>query len=130
MLEGRGDDLPVSAFPVDGTFPSATSRWEKRRISATVPIWDPGICIQCGNCSFVCPHSVIRAKVYGSDRLAAAPDGFRSTPIDARGFPDTRYTLQVYEDDCTGCGLCVEVCPVKHPSVSGRDQHDADSPRP
>jgi pyruvate-ferredoxin/flavodoxin oxidoreductase len=120
MLEGRGDDLPVSAFPVDGTFPSATSRWEKRRISATVPIWDPGICIQCGNCSFVCPHSVIRAKVYGSDRLAAAPDGFRSAPIDARGFPDTRYTLQVYEDDCTGCGLCVEVCPVKHPSVSGR----------
>jgi pyruvate-ferredoxin/flavodoxin oxidoreductase len=120
MLEGRGDDLPVSAFPVDGTFPSATSRWEKRRISATVPIWDAGICIQCGNCSFVCPHSVIRAKVYQSDKLAAAPEGFASAPIEARGFPDTRYTLQVYEDDCTGCGLCVEVCPVKHPSVSGR----------
>jgi pyruvate-ferredoxin/flavodoxin oxidoreductase len=120
MLEGHGDDVPVSAFPVDGTFPSATSRWEKRRISATVPIWDANICIQCGNCSFVCPHSVIRAKVYHRDKLAAAPDGFGSAPIEARGFPDTRYTLQVYEDDCTGCGLCVEVCPVKHPSVSGR----------
>jgi pyruvate-ferredoxin/flavodoxin oxidoreductase len=120
MLEGHGDDVPVSAFPVDGTFPSATSRWEKRRISATVPIWDAGICIQCGNCSFVCPHSVIRAKVYHRDKLAAAPDGFGSAPIEARGFPDTRYTLQVYEDDCTGCGLCVDVCPVKHPSVSGR----------
>jgi len=120
MLEGHGDEVPVSAFPVDGTFPSATSRWEKRRISATVPIWDANICIQCGNCSFVCPHSVIRAKVYHRDKLAAAPDGFGSAPIEARGFPDTRYTLQVYEDDCTGCGLCVEVCPVKHPSVSGR----------
>jgi pyruvate-ferredoxin/flavodoxin oxidoreductase len=120
MLEGRGDGLPVSAFPVDGTFPSATSRWEKRGISTTVARWDAEICIQCGNCSFVCPHSVIRAKVYHTDRLQGAPDDFISAPIDARGFPDTRYTLQVYEEDCTGCGLCVEVCPVKHPEVSGR----------
>ncbi len=120
MLAGLGDDLPVSAFPVDGTFPSGTSQWEKRGISATVPAWDAGICIQCGNCSFVCPHSVIRAKVYASARLDGAPDGFASAPIDARGFPDTRYTLQIYEEDCTGCGLCVEVCPVKHPAVSGR----------
>ena len=120
MIAGRGDDLPVSAFPVDGTFPSATSRWEKRRISATVARWDAELCIQCGNCSFVCPHSVIRAKVYHRDELADAPGGFDSAPIDARGFPDTRYTLQVYEEDCTGCGLCVEACPVKHPSVSGR----------
>ncbi len=120
MLEGRGDDLPVSAFPVDGTFPSATSRWEKRGISDTVPAWDAAICIQCGNCSFVCPHAVIRAKVYGATHLHSAPVGFASAPIDARGFPDTRYTLQVYEEDCTGCGLCVEVCPVKHPSVSGQ----------
>jgi pyruvate-ferredoxin/flavodoxin oxidoreductase len=120
MIAGRGDDLPVSVFPVDGTFPSATSRWEKRRISATVARWDSELCIQCGNCSFVCPHSVIRAKVYHRDRLAGAPDGFASAPIDARGFPETRYTLQVYEEDCTGCGLCVEACPVKHPSVSGR----------
>ena len=120
MIAGRGDDLPVSAFPVDGTFPSATSRWEKRRVSATVARWDAELCIQCGNCSFVCPHSVIRAKVYHRDKLADAPDGFDSAPIDARGFPDTRYTLQVYEEDCTGCALCVEACPVKHPSVSGR----------
>ncbi len=120
MLEGRGDDLPVSVFPVDGTFPSATSRWEKRGISATVPRWDQGLCIQCGNCSFVCPHSVIRTKVYPSAKLEGAPDGFASAPIDLRGFPDTRYTLQIYEEDCTGCGLCVEVCPVKHPAESGR----------
>mgnify|MGYP001586081127 CR=1 FL=1 len=120
MLAGRGDDLPVSAFPVDGTFPSATSRWEKRGISDTVPAWDASICIQCGNCSFVCPHAVIRAKVYGAKHLHAAPAGFASAAIDARGFPDTRYTLQIYEEDCTGCGLCVEVCPVKHPSVSGQ----------
>jgi pyruvate-ferredoxin/flavodoxin oxidoreductase len=120
MLEGRGDSLPVSAFPIDGTFPSGTARWEKRGISAIVPEWDAGLCIQCGNCSFVCPHAVIRAKVYRSAALEGAPEGFASAPIDARGFPDTRYTLQIYEEDCTGCGLCVEVCPVKHPSVSGR----------
>jgi pyruvate-ferredoxin/flavodoxin oxidoreductase len=120
ILEGRGDQLPVSAFPVDGTFPSATARWEKRGISAIVPEWDAGLCIQCGNCSFVCPHAVIRTKVYQAPALEGAPEGFAAAPIDARGFPDTRYTLQVYEEDCTGCGLCVEVCPVKHPSVSGR----------
>ncbi len=120
MLEGRGDHLPVSAFPIDGTFPSATARWEKRGISTSVPEWDAGLCIQCGNCSFVCPHAVIRAKVYQAAALDGAPEGFASAPVDARGFPDTRYTLQIYEEDCTGCGLCVEVCPVKHPSVSGR----------
>jgi pyruvate-ferredoxin/flavodoxin oxidoreductase len=120
MLAGRGDDLPVSAFPIDGTFPSASSKWEKRGISPIVPEWDAGLCIQCGNCSFVCPHAVIRARVYPSAALAGSPDGFPSAPIEARGFPDTRYTLQIYEEDCTGCGLCVEVCPVKHPSVSGR----------
>ena len=120
ILEGRGDALPVSAFPVDGTFPSATAKWEKRGISSIVPDWDAALCIQCGNCSFVCPHAVIRAKVYPTAALEGAPAGFASAPIDARGFPETRYTLQVYEEDCTGCGLCVEVCPVKHPSVSGR----------
>jgi len=120
ILEGRGDALPVSAFPIDGTFPSATARWEKRGISTIVPEWDAGLCIQCGNCSFVCPHAVIRARVYPTAALGGAPDDFQSAAIDARGFPDTRYTLQVYEEDCTGCGLCVEVCPVKHPSVSGR----------
>ena len=120
MLAGRGDALPVSAFPIDGTFPSATARWEKRGISDTAPVWEPDLCIQCGNCSFVCPHAVIRARVYHADRLDGAPAGFRHAPIEARGFPDSRYSLQIYEEDCTGCGLCVDVCPVKAPEASGR----------
>ena len=120
MLAGRGDLLPVSAMPVDGTFPSATSRWEKRGISAVVAKWEADLCIQCGHCAFVCPHGVIRAKAYAAGALGDAPEGFRSAPIEARGFPDTRFTLQVYEEDCTGCALCVEVCPAKDPSVSGR----------
>jgi len=113
LLAGRGDELPVSAMPVDGTFPSGTARWEKRSISDFVPLWEPDLCIQCGNCGFVCPHGVIRSKLYHQDRLSDAPEGFRSAPIDARGFPETRYTLEVSIDDCTGCNLCVEVCPVK-----------------
>ena len=113
LLEGRGDELPVSAMPVDGTFPSGTARFEKRSIAAFVPLWDPVLCIQCGNCGFVCPHGVIRSKLFHRDRLSDAPEGFSSAPIDTRGFPETRYTLQVYVDDCTGCGLCVEICPAK-----------------
>lgn len=113
MLVGRGDDLPVSALPVDGTYPSGTTRYEKRNISDIVAVWDPEACIQCGNCSFVCPHSVLRAKYYPDDALALAPDGFLSAPLDAAGLPETSYTLQVYTEDCTGCGLCVEACPVK-----------------
>lgn len=113
MLEGRGDLLPVSALPVDGTYPSGTTRYEKRNISDIVAVWDPEACIQCGNCSFVCPHSVLRAKYYPQDKLSLAPDGFLSAPLDAAGLPDTSYTLQVYAEDCTGCGLCVEACPVK-----------------
>lgn len=112
MMAGRGDDLPVSKMPVDGTFPSGTTKWEKRNISNLVPDWDPGICIQCGNCSFVCPHSVIRSKFYHKDYLEEAPIEFKSAPINARGFPDTRFTLEVYLEDCTGCTLCVETCPV------------------
>ncbi|WP_017365058.1 pyruvate:ferredoxin (flavodoxin) oxidoreductase [Methylococcus capsulatus] len=119
MMAGAGDTLPVSALPVDGTYPSGTTRWEKRNIADTVPVWEPDICIQCGNCSFVCPHSVIRAKFYPESRLAGAPAGFKSAPINARGFPETRYTLQVYVEDCTGCGLCVEVCPVRSPREAG-----------
>ena len=115
MMAGRGDTLPVSALPPDGTYPSGTAAYEKRNISDQVASWDPDLCIQCGNCSFVCPHSVIRAKFYDSDLLAKAPEGFASMPLDARGLPDTRYTLQVYVEDCTGCGLCVEACPVSEP---------------
>jgi pyruvate-ferredoxin/flavodoxin oxidoreductase len=112
MISGLGDNIPVSALPVDGTYPSGTSKWEKRNVSNRVAVWEPDICIQCGNCSFVCPHSVIRAKFFHKDYLEDAPEGFKSAPINARGFPETKYSLQVYLEDCTGCNLCYEVCPV------------------
>ena len=115
MMAGRGDDLPVSALPVDGTYPSGTTAYEKRNISELVALWDPDLCIQCGNCSFVCPHSVIRSRYYDPSRLEGAPEGFRSAPLEAPGLPDSRYTLQVYVEDCTGCGLCVEACPAVAP---------------
>jgi pyruvate-ferredoxin/flavodoxin oxidoreductase len=112
MMAGHGDQLPVSALPVDGTYPGGTTAFEKRNISDLVAVWDPDLCIQCGNCGFVCPHSVIRSKFYDLKDLAGAPDGFPSAPLDTRGLPDSRYTLQVYLEDCTGCGLCVEACPI------------------
>ena len=115
MLRGHGDDLPVSKLPVDGTYPSGTTQWEKSNVSDRVAAWEPDLCIQCGNCSFVCPHSVIRSKFYHESELVGAPDDFESVPISARGFPETRYTLQIYFEDCTGCNLCVEACPVQSP---------------
>jgi len=115
LLAGHGDSLPVSMLPVDGTYPSGTTKWEKRNISEEVAVWVPDTCIQCGNCSFVCPHSVIRSKFYHKDYADAAPEQFDSAPINARGFPETRYSLQVYFEDCTGCNLCVQVCPVTDP---------------
>jgi len=120
MMAGTGDDLPVSAMPIDGTYPSGTTKWEKRNIAQFVPLWEQDICIQCGNCSFVCPHGVIRSKLYNQQLLEKAPDAFKSAPIDARGFPDTRYTLQIYAEDCTGCALCVEVCPAKSKEEAGK----------
>jgi pyruvate-ferredoxin/flavodoxin oxidoreductase len=120
MLAGRGDHLPVSALPVDGTYPSGTAAYEKRNISELVAVWDSDLCIQCGNCSFVCPHSVIRSRYYDQARLEGAPDGFQSAPLEAVGLPDTRYTLQVYVEDCTGCELCVQACPVVAPGDAGR----------
>jgi len=117
MIAGRGDALPVSAFPADGTYPSGTAAYEKRNVSELVAVWDPDLCIQCGNCSFVCPHSVIRTKFYDKDRLAGAPDSFASAPLSNVGLPDTRFTLQVYAEDCTGCGLCVEACPATAPGT-------------
>ena len=111
MLAGKGDALPVSKIPMDGTFPSGTAQWEKRNIADFVPQWEPDVCIQCGNCSFVCPHSVIRAKFYHEDHLENAHEGFPSAPVSARGFPETRYTLEIYLEDCTGCEMCVNACP-------------------
>jgi pyruvate-ferredoxin/flavodoxin oxidoreductase len=115
MMAGRGDELPVSALPVDGTYPSGTAAYEKRNISELVADWDQDLCIQCGNCSFVCPHGVIRSTYYDESLLAGAPEHFQSAPLDARGLPDTRFTLQVYAEDCTGCELCVQACPVAAP---------------
>jgi pyruvate-ferredoxin/flavodoxin oxidoreductase len=120
MMAGHGDDLPVSALPVDGTYPSGTAAYEKRNISELVAQWDPDLCIQCGNCSFVCPHSVIRSTYYDESLLKGAPPDFRSAPLDARGLPDTRFTLQVYVEDCTGCELCVQACPVGAPTDPAR----------
>jgi pyruvate-ferredoxin/flavodoxin oxidoreductase len=120
MMAGRGDELPVSALPVDGTYPSGTAAYEKRNISELVAQWDPDLCIQCGNCSFVCPHSVIRSTYYDESLLAGAPSAFLSAPLDARGLPDTRFTLQVLVEDCTGCELCVQACPVAAPGDPAR----------
>jgi len=112
MMADHGDQLPVSMMPIDGTFPSGTTQWEKRNVSDLVASWEPDLCIQCGNCAYVCPHSVIRSKFYHIDNLEKAPEGFKHAPINARGFPETQYSLQVYLEDCTGCNLCVESCPV------------------
>ncbi len=119
MMAGEGEQLKVGDLPIDGTYPSGTTQWEKRNLSAFVPIWKPELCIQCGNCSFVCPHSVIRAKFYNRKYLDNAPEGFKSAPISARGFPEIRYTLQIYLEDCTGCSLCVVACPALSLKESG-----------
>ena len=130
MMAGRGDALPVSALPADGTYPSGTTAYEKRNISDSVAVWDPDACIQCGNCSFVCPHSVIRSRFYDAELLADAPSAFPAAPLNAPGLPDTRYTLQVYVEDCTGCGLCVEACPVSSDGDPVRRAIDLDAREP
>jgi pyruvate-ferredoxin/flavodoxin oxidoreductase len=116
MISGSGDSLPVSALPPDGTFPTGTARWEKRNIAQQIPVWDEDLCIQCGKCVLVCPHAVIRAKVYDAAQLSAAPPMFKSADPRWRDFSSLRYTLQVAPEDCTGCRLCVEACPAKSKS--------------
>ena len=116
IIAGNGDDLPVSAMPIDGAFPSATAQWEKRNIALEIPVWDEALCIQCGKCVLVCPHGVIRAKVYDDSYLGNAPAGFKAVPARWKDMKDRKYTLQVAPEDCTGCTLCVEVCPAKSKS--------------
>jgi len=116
IIGGRGDALPVSAFPADGTYPTDTARWEKRNIALEIPVWDEAICIQCNKCALVCPHAAIRVKVYDGSTLDTAPPTYKA--VDYRGpeFKGKKYTVQVAPEDCTGCNLCVEFCPVKNKS--------------
>jgi pyruvate-ferredoxin/flavodoxin oxidoreductase len=116
MIAGLGDDLPVSALPMDGTFPVGTTQWEKRNIATEVPVWDMDVCIQCNKCVLICPHACIRAKIYDPALLAGAPETFKSTDAKSREFKGQHYTLQVAVEDCTGCGLCVHFCPAKNKS--------------
>jgi pyruvate-ferredoxin/flavodoxin oxidoreductase len=113
MLEDKGDLLPVSAMPVDGTFPTGTTRYEKRSIAVEIPIFDPEICIECAKCAMVCPHAAIRLKVFEEGALEGAPEGFKSRQFRSKDMPDMLMTIQVAPDDCTGCSVCVDVCPAK-----------------
>ncbi|MCF1182017.1 pyruvate:ferredoxin (flavodoxin) oxidoreductase [Marichromatium gracile] len=114
LIAGLGDRLPVSLMPADGTWPTGTTRFEKRNIALQLPLWEPELCTQCGKCPLVCPHAAIRAKVYPEETLASAPAGFLSAPVKGRDFPaGHRISYQIAPDDCTGCGLCVEVCPIR-----------------
>ena len=113
IISGSGDDLPVSAFPIDGTWPSATSQWEKRRIAQEIPVWNPEFCIECNKCVSVCPHAALRSKFYDEKLLADAPDTFRSKDFRSNEHKNCKFTVQCSPEDCTGCGLCNVVCPAK-----------------
>ena len=124
MLAGKGDLLPVSAFPVDGTWPTATTQWEKRNIALHIPIWDQDLCTQCNLCSFVCPHAAIRIKSYDPAALKGAPDTFKAIDEKLADLKGNKYTVQVAPEDCTGCSLCVEICPAKDKKVDGHKAID------
>jgi pyruvate-ferredoxin/flavodoxin oxidoreductase len=126
MMAGKGDLLPVSAFPVDGTWPVATAKWEKRNIALEIPVWDSKVCIQCNQCALVCPHAAIRAKVYDESALTEAPSTFKWTAFKGNDYKGKQYTIQVAPEDCTGCNLCVNVCPAKdrtNPKHKAIDMH-------
>jgi pyruvate-ferredoxin/flavodoxin oxidoreductase len=116
IYAGHGDDIPVSAFPVDGTYPTGTAKWEKRNIALEIPVWDTKLCIQCGKCAMVCPHAVLRIKVYDSKQLEGAPATFKSTEVRDKEWQGLKYSIQVAPEDCTGCGICVDICPAKNKS--------------
>jgi pyruvate-ferredoxin/flavodoxin oxidoreductase len=116
IYAGHGDSIPVSAFPADGTYPTATSKWEKRNIALEIPVWDTKTCIQCGKCAMVCPHAVMRIKVYDSQHLAHAPGTFKSADARDNEWHGLKYTIQVAPEDCTGCGICVDICPARNKS--------------
>ncbi|PSM48848.1 pyruvate:ferredoxin (flavodoxin) oxidoreductase [Chroococcidiopsis sp. CCALA 051] len=116
MMAREGDELPVSAMPADGTYPSGTSKWEKRNIAQEIPVWDSDLCVQCGKCVMVCPHSVIRSKVYEPQQLETAPATFKSSNAREHDWQGLKFTIQVAPEDCTGCGICVDVCPAKNKS--------------
>jgi pyruvate-ferredoxin/flavodoxin oxidoreductase len=113
MMAGNGDLLPTSAFPVDGVWPSGTTKWEKRNIALSIPVWEEAICIQCNKCAMICPHAAIRPKVYEAGELAGAPATFKAVDYKGADFKGQKYTIQVAPEDCTGCGICVEICPAK-----------------
>ena len=130
LLAGKGDWLPVSAFPVDGTWPVGTAKWDKRNLAQEIPVWDPAICIQCNKCAMVCPHAAIRAKVYAPEALTEAPSTFKAVAYKAHEFPGFDYTIQVAPEDCTGCNLCVMVCPAKDKSNPKHKALDMQAQRP
>ena len=116
MIAGQGDELPVSALPPDGTYPTGTTKWEKRNLALEIPVWEPEICIQCGKCTIVCPHAVIRIKAYDPKYLEGAPDKFKSSYARDEVWKGLKYTIQVAPEDCTGCGMCVDICPARSKS--------------
>jgi pyruvate-ferredoxin/flavodoxin oxidoreductase len=124
MIAGEGDLLPVSALPVDGTFPTGTTSWEKRSIAEEIPVWDPDICIDCGKCAIVCPHTAIQIKIFEPDALDGAPDAYLSKPFKDREIKDHLLTVQVAPDDCTGCGVCVDTCPAVSRTQAGHKAID------